>query len=137
MRRCVFFVALVLLVTSCTVTREGDPNPGDQRPAREFTIDDTRIQVGPGESFTIAVGDNASVGDDWSLSTEPDARVVTADGDHYVADSDEDVAGGGGTRYFVFTAKENGTTTVELRNCYRGCAEPDDDHRYEIAVEVG
>jgi predicted secreted protein len=144
MRRLAVAVALVLLGTGCSVTRVGDAHPsagdtrsGEEEPAREFTIEDTSIRVGPGESFTIAVDDNASVGDLWSVSAEPDASVVESVGDDYVADSDEPVAGGGGTRYFRFTATRSGTTTVELRNCYRGCHDPGDDHRYELAIEVG
>lgn len=137
MRGLAVFVAFVAFVTSCTVTREGDPNPGERPSTREFTLDDTRIEVEPGESFTIAVEDNASVGDDWSMSGKPDAAVVTTGGDHYVADSEEDTVGGGGTRYFEFEARAAGTTSVELFNCYRGCDTPDGERRYEIAIEVG
>lgn len=129
--------ALALLLGSgCSVERSGDARAGEDEPT-EFTIEDTNIAVEPGESFTIAVEDNASVGDDWSLRAKPDTDVVTAGGDHYVSDSAEDTAGGGGMRYFRFEARSAGTTSVELRNCYRGCDDPKDDHRYRIAIEVG
>ena len=147
MRRLAVVVALVLLVASCTATRTGDPpeettSPTEpteptEQPGRRFTIEDTDIRVAPGDSFTVAVDDNASVGDMWSVSAEPDAEVVESRGDHYEPESDEDVVGGGGTRFFEFQALREGATSVELRNCFRGCREPDDDHRYEIAIEVG
>jgi predicted secreted protein len=136
MRRFAVIVVLVLLASGCSQARPGSPSAGEQRRG-EFTIEDTDIRVAPGESFTIAVQDNASVGDDWSLSAKPDEGVVTVGGDHYVADSTENVDGGGGTRYFEFEARSAGSTSVELRNCYRGCADPEDEHRYEIAIEVG
>ena len=149
MRRSAMF-ALVLLVAGCTVAREGEPaepstttatTTTSEEPVRDFPIgdpgDDTVVHVGAGEEFTISVEDNASVGDMWSVSQEPDAALVTADGDHYVADSEEPAPGSGGTRYFEFTALAEGSTTIELRNCFRGCAQPGDDDRYPVSVEVG
>ena len=152
MRRLAMF-ALVLLVSGCTVAREGEPSEPtsptttttttNEEPVRDFPIGDpgdsgdTVVHVGAGEEFTISVEDNASVGDMWSLSQAPDAALVTADGDHYVADSEEPAPGSGGTRYFEFTALAEGTTTIELRNCFRGCAQPEDDDRYLVSVEVG
>jgi predicted secreted protein len=147
-------VVLVLLVSGCTVTREGEPSePTSQtttttttseEQVRDFPVgdsgnpdDDTVVHVGAGEEFTISVEDNASVGDMWSVSKEPDAELVTADGDHYVADSETPAPGSGGTRYFEFTARAEGSTTIELRNCFRGCAKPEDDDRYLVSVEVG
>jgi predicted secreted protein len=62
---------------------------------------------------------------------------VATHGDRYVEDSGEDTSGGGGTRYFRFEARATGSTSVELRNCYRGCADPEDEHRYEIDIKVG
>lgn len=139
MRGFAVVTALAVLLAGCTVTRSGEPGPTGSRgdePTWEFTVDDTSVRVEPGDTFVVAVDDNASVGDQWSVSTEPDAAVVSADGDHFVSDTDEDVPGGGGTRYFEFTARESGNTTIELRNCFRGCHEPEDDKRYGIAVEV-
>jgi inhibitor of cysteine peptidase len=138
MRRFVVAVsAVALLGSGCTVERSG----GDARPERdgpaEFTVEDETIAVAPGESFTIAVEDNPSVGDDWLLSDEPDEEVVTAEGDHYVADSAANAPGSGGTRYFRFEAHATGTTSVELLNCYRGCQDPEDERRYLIDIEVG
>jgi predicted secreted protein len=129
--------ALALLGSGCAGDTGDGTGDGTGDDTAEFTLDDTRIDVSAGESFTIAVDDNASVGDDWSLSGDPDSAVVTAQGDDYVADSDEDTTGGGGTRYFRFDARAAGTTTVELRNCFRGCHDPEDEHRYEIEIEVG
>ncbi|HEY7593493.1 MAG TPA: protease inhibitor I42 family protein [Actinophytocola sp.] len=135
MRVVAVVVGLVLLVTSCSVTRTGEARTGERRDAL-FTIDDEQVRVEAGMFFAIAVDDNASVGDMWSVSEEPDPDVVDARGDHYESESDEDVVGGGGTRFFEFQALREGTTSLELRNCFRGCADPDDDHRYRIDVEV-
>ncbi|MGH3761773.1 protease inhibitor I42 family protein [Actinophytocola sp.] len=129
-------VAVALLASGCVDERPGSPRADADGPT-EFTIEDTSIEVGPGETFTIAVGDNASVGDDWSLREKPDADVVAIDGDYYVADPGEaNTDGGGGTHYFRFTAKAAGTTSVELLNCFRGCRDPEDERRYRIDIEV-
>jgi predicted secreted protein len=139
MRRFAAIVALVLLAAGCTVTRHGDERPAERKsrePTWEFTLEDTSLRVEPGDTFVIVVDDNASVGDMWSLSEEPDARVVDSAGDYYVSESDEGSVGGGGKRYFRFLAVESGTTAIELRNCFRGCADTTDDQRYAFAVEV-
>jgi predicted secreted protein len=135
MRRFAAVIALVLLASGCTATREGEPRKKTE-PTWEFDLEDTDVRVEPGDTFAIVVDDNASVGDSWSLSEQPDRSVVDSAGDVYVPDSDEKVDGGGGQRRFRFLAVRTGTTTIELRNCFRGCAEPDDDHRYVFAVEV-
>lgn len=117
--------------------RPSDSPTTAQSTAREFSIHDTDIRVAPGESFSIAVPDNASAGDDWSLSKKPAAAVVSAHGDDYDGDAGTNVNGAGGTRHFRFTAKAAGSTSLELRDCYRGCHTPKDDKRYPVRVEVG
>jgi predicted secreted protein len=135
MRTFAAVIALVLLAAGCTATREGEPRQKPE-PTWEFTLEDTDVRVEPGDTFAIVVDDNASVGDMWSVSAKPDRSVVDSAGDVYVPDSGEKVDGGGGQRRFRFLAVRTGTTTIELRNCFRGCSEPDDDHRYVFAVEV-
>ena len=135
MRRFAAVIALALLAAGCTATRAGEPRK-EPEPTWEFTLEDTDVRVEAGDTFAIVVDDNASVGDMWSVSSTPDRLVVDSAGDVYVPDSDEKVDGGGGQRRFRFRAVATGTTTIELRNCFRGCADPGDDHRYAFAVEV-
>ncbi|MGQ0779215.1 MAG: protease inhibitor I42 family protein [Pseudonocardiales bacterium] len=77
------------------------------------------VRVEPGERFTLSVPSNTSAGDDWSVQQQPDARVAVASGEEYVSDGPADAAGGGGTHYFVFTARERGDTTIVLFNCFQ------------------
>jgi hypothetical protein len=56
-----------------------------------------------------------------------------------VSDSPTGMAGGGGKRYFVFTAAEPGDSAIELYNCFRGCQSADDKAQsktYEIHLTV-
>ncbi|MGH3929938.1 MAG: protease inhibitor I42 family protein [Pseudonocardiaceae bacterium] len=84
----------------------------------EFPLNPT-VRVQPGERFTLSVPSNVSVGDDWSVQRQPDPRVAVASGEEYVSDGPADAAGSGGTRYFVFTARERGDTTIVLFNCFQ------------------
>lgn len=84
----------------------------------EFRMNPT-VRVEPGERFSLSVPSNASAGDDWSVQRPPDPRVAVASGEEYVSDGPADAAGGGGTRYFVFTARERGETTIVLFNCFQ------------------
>jgi inhibitor of cysteine peptidase len=77
------------------------------------------VRVKPGERFSLSVPSNASAGDDWSVQRQPGSRVAVASGEEYVSDGPADAAGGGATRYFVFTARERGETTIVLFNCFR------------------
>ncbi|MPZ81948.1 MAG: hypothetical protein GEV28_16765 [Actinophytocola sp.] len=141
---CAAVAALILLGSACAAERPGTASPGTTVPeatepehGTEFSVEDTHIEVARGESFTIAVTDNASVGDKWTLSEEPDAAVVTTNGDDYVPDSADNREGDGGTRYFLFDATAAGTTSLALFNCFQGCHQPKDERRYPIQIEVG
>jgi inhibitor of cysteine peptidase len=98
----------------------------------EFRMNPT-VRVEPGERFSLSVPSNASAGDDWSVQRQPDPRVAVASGEEYISDGPADAAGAGGTRYFIFTARERGETTIVLFNCFQqrctgqpGAAEDDD-----------
>lgn len=124
------------VLTGCSVKSGGEALGSS--PTWEFDIQDSNVVIDPGDSFEIAVDDNASAGDYWSIIGMPDPAVVESDGDRFEADgSGADADGGGGKRYFRFYARKAGTTTIELRNCFRGCAQPGDDHRYSMVVKVG
>jgi len=84
----------------------------------EFLLNAT-VRVEPGERFTLSIPSNASAGDDWSVQKQPDPRIAVASGEEYISDGPADVAGGGGTRYFVFTAGERGETIIVLLNCFQ------------------
>jgi len=146
MHRFAVLLALALLASGCTVMRDGSPAPAgtdtttSEEPVRDFPLDDSGdspvVIVAVGEEFTVSVDDNASVGDMWSISAPPQAGVLSADGDHYVADSEEAAPGSGGTRYFEFTVRGTGITTIEFRNCFRGCTQAENDKRYVMSVEA-
>ncbi|MBN6052045.1 protease inhibitor I42 family protein [Nonomuraea sp. RK-328] len=71
------------------------------------------IELRSGQRFSLAVPDDRSAGDSWTLEELPDARVAS-----YISkerrreDSD-------GVTYFVFNAKRPGTTTIRLYDCWR------------------
>nr|WP_260408015.1 protease inhibitor I42 family protein [Planomonospora venezuelensis] len=79
----------------------------------------TEVEVAPGQRFSLAVEDNASVGDSWKLGPLPDPKVASFISAEYESEGGEDTTGGGGVRYFVFNAKQRGTTAVTLSNCWR------------------
>ncbi|MGP3912459.1 protease inhibitor I42 family protein [Nonomuraea sp. 10N515B] len=75
------------------------------------------VEVRPGQRFSLAVADNPSVGDDWSLVAVPDTKVAS-----FISEEHESEGGGpgsGGTTYFVFNPKRPGTTEIRLFNCWR------------------
>ncbi|WP_336205466.1 protease inhibitor I42 family protein [Nonomuraea sp. LPB2021202275-12-8] len=77
----------------------------------------TRVELGTGQRFSLAVPDNASVGDSWALVAVPDPKVAS-----YISEEHESDGGGpgsGGTTYFVFNAKRPGTAEIRLHNCWR------------------
>lgn len=115
MRRILLTLALALpLVAGCSagsaVSNYGKVFEG----AKGKTV---QVQVGTGQRFSLSVSDNASVGDSWELVEVPDAKVAS-----YISKEHEsagDAPGSGGTSYFVFNAKQAGTTEVKLFDCYR------------------
>jgi hypothetical protein len=84
------------------------------------------VVVHLGERFSLAVPDRgASVGDEWSATVAP-AGLLSAGFSRQVPGNPMDRAfgsqlgGGAGTRYFPYTAKQRGTVTVQLANCFQG-----------------
>ncbi|MEU6791573.1 protease inhibitor I42 family protein [Nonomuraea wenchangensis] len=75
------------------------------------------VELRSGQRFSLAVTGNASVGDSWSLKALPDTKVVSFISQEREGDSDQ--VGGGDTTYFVFNAKQPGTTEVRLYDCWR------------------
>ncbi|GGS49551.1 hypothetical protein GCM10010156_05300 [Planobispora rosea] len=80
----------------------------------------SEVRVTPGQRFSLAVEENASVGDSWRMGALPDPKVASFISAEYESESsDPEVTGGGGVRYFVFNAKQRGTAVVTVTNCWR------------------
>ncbi|MBO3749157.1 protease inhibitor I42 family protein [Streptosporangiaceae bacterium NEAU-GS5] len=77
------------------------------------------VRVTSGQRFSLSVPDNDSVGDDWEVATKPDPGVAAFVSEEYAGDPDSKGPGSGGTGYYVYTAKNPGTTSVVLYNCWR------------------
>ncbi|MBG0829825.1 protease inhibitor I42 family protein [Planomonospora sp. ID67723] len=77
------------------------------------------VEVAPGQRFSLAVDENASIGDSWRMGSLPDPKVASFISAEYESESGPGVTGSGGVRYFVFNAKQGGTAVVTLSNCWR------------------
>ncbi|MEV0612958.1 protease inhibitor I42 family protein [Nonomuraea sp. NPDC050404] len=105
---------LVLLVAGCAAGSAVSDYGKVTKGAKGATV---RVEVGPGQRFSLAVADNPSEGDGWDLVEVPDTKVAS-----YISEEHESDGGGpgsGGTTYFVFNGKQPGTTEIRLRNCWR------------------
>ncbi|MFI6595670.1 protease inhibitor I42 family protein [Nonomuraea sp. NPDC050536] len=114
MRRTALGALLALLIAGCgagsAVSNLGTVVKG----AKGAT---TQVSATGGERFSLAVADNPSVGDSWTLVAVPDATVASfISKEHH---SQGDAPGSPGTSYFVFNAKHPGTTEIRLHDCWR------------------
>ncbi|MEU7745909.1 protease inhibitor I42 family protein [Nonomuraea sp. NPDC049158] len=75
------------------------------------------VEVGAGQRFSLAVGDNVSTGDQWRLVAVPDAKVASFISKEHKSDGGG--PGSGGTSYFVFNGKHPGNTEIRLYDCWR------------------
>ncbi|HUR06626.1 MAG TPA: protease inhibitor I42 family protein [Nonomuraea sp.] len=75
------------------------------------------VEVGTGQRFSLAVGENQSTGDHWRLLAVPDAKVASFISKEHKSDGGG--PGSGGTSYFVFNGKQPGRTEIRLQNCWR------------------
>jgi hypothetical protein len=88
---------------------------------------DLTVTVDEGDRFSLAVPDRgASVGDSWSAAATPDGVLQAVDNRKVMSNLADrlfgpEMGGGGGTRYFVFEARKQGTARVVVTNCFRGC----------------
>ncbi|MCF6476463.1 hypothetical protein FAF44_50220 [Nonomuraea sp. MG754425] len=76
-----------------------------------------RVEVNPGQRFSLVVTDNPSVGDNWELAELPDPKVASFISEEH--EGGDDVPGAGRTAYFVFNGKQPGTTEIRLYDCWR------------------
>jgi hypothetical protein len=97
---------------------------------RKITETELTVTVERGDRLSLAVHDRgASVGDSWSATVTPEG-ILTPVGNRKTMGNLGDrlfgpsAGGGGGTRYFSYTADAAGTARVSLTNCFQGCDEP-------------
>jgi len=99
--------------------------------------DQPTLSVERGDRFSIGVRDlGASVGDHWTAQTTP-AGALAGAGERTVSDSwldrvglaPQTDGGGAGTTYFSYDARQTGTATVVLTNCFQGCHGPSPNSR--------
>lgn len=105
---------LALLVTGCGAGSAVSDLGTVVKGAKGTTV---RAELRPGQRFSLAVADNASVGDSWDLVAVPDAKVASYISKESVREGDG--AGAGATTYFVFNAKREGSAEIRLRDCWR------------------
>ncbi|TMR92445.1 protease inhibitor I42 family protein [Nonomuraea basaltis] len=114
MRRTVVAAMVALLVAGCGGGSAVNDFGTVVKGSKGETV---RVELRPGQRFSLAVADNPSVGDSWSLVEAPDAKVAS-----YISkerESEGDAPGSGGTAYFVFNSKRPGTAEIRLFNCWR------------------
>ncbi|MFJ6383636.1 protease inhibitor I42 family protein [Kitasatospora sp. NPDC092039] len=100
----------------------GSGGSGGSGRGRLLGPEERSVTLAVGERFTVAVRDNSSAGDRWSVADpKPDAAVAAlADEQLDLPKESKTSDGVGGTRFYTFEAKGGGTTAVTLLNCFRG-----------------
>ncbi|WP_214320683.1 protease inhibitor I42 family protein [Nonomuraea sediminis] len=114
MRRTALGALLALLVAGCGAGSAVNNLGTVVKGAKGAT---TQVSATGGERFSLAVADNPSVGDSWTLVAVPDANVASFISKERRTEGDG--PGAGGTSYFVFNAKHPGATEIKLYNCWR------------------
>ena len=144
----ILLAALTLSLVACGDDYGGDPvettvadDDVDVDEAAVLDLDQRDVQVDVGDTVVIQLDENASVGDDWQRTQEPDTAVL-----RFVEESTEatggDCDGCGGVRHFVYEAVGDGGTTIAAHNCYRcdtegnSSEEPPEPADVEFSVEV-
>jgi predicted secreted protein len=159
MRRSKVLICLVLpvlLAAACSDDYSGDGDrdvdgdpvettePADDDAGGEEAILDleqTDVQVAVGDTVVVELEENASVGDDWELETEPDGAVLELVAESFDSD-DPEADGAGGTVRFEFEAVGDGGTELTFANCYRCTSdgepseEPPEPAEVTFSVEV-
>ena len=82
----------------------------------DIVTDSGPIALDVGATATIELSANVTTGYEWSVTTEPDAAVVTIVSNDYVpTPTDQEMTGSGGTQKIVIEGVAAGTTTLELQ----------------------
>ncbi|MEU1289829.1 protease inhibitor I42 family protein [Kitasatospora sp. NPDC005856] len=129
--------AVLAAIMAAGLTACGQDGPGGPDRGRVLGAEERSVTLAVGERFTIAVRDNTSVGDRWSVvDPKPDAAVAAlAEEKLDLPEKSKTADGVGGTRFYTFEAKGSGTTAVTLLNCFRGYCNlpaPSDENRKMI-----
>lgn len=94
-----------------------------------------QVALGTGQRFSLAVPDNTSTGDHWTLEAVPDPKVASFISREYRSEGEG--PGAPGTSYFVFNTKHPGTTEIKLHDCWRcGGKSPSTDESKEQSGEA-
>lgn len=101
------------------------------------------ITVAQGARFSLEVPDHGgSVGDEWSATVDPTTALNLVEnrmvmGNLYDRFFGPLVGGGGGNRYFIYTAARRGTVTVRLYDCFQGgCDRPGDTYSHGVTWQI-
>lgn len=113
--------AALAAVLAAGLTACGQDGPSGPDRGRVLGAEERSVSLAVGERFTIAVRDNSSVGDRWSVAApQPDAAVAALVAEKLDLPAESKTSDGvGGTRFYTFEAKGRGTTAVTLLNCFR------------------
>ncbi|MCP2350331.1 protease inhibitor I42 family protein [Nonomuraea roseoviolacea] len=114
MRRRRAGIASVLLIAAVTAGCGGGAAVSDLgvvvKGAKGATVP---VELRSGQRFSLAVPDDRSAGDSWTLEALPDATVASFISKEARRDDAR------GVTYFVFNAKRPGTSTIRLYDCWR------------------
>lgn len=136
----ILLALLLLVVAACGDDGGEADDTEDEGETVTLTVDEPDAEVAVGDNVEIRIEENASVGDDWRVTAEPDDTVLK------LADEDVEIEGDcdgcGGTRVLTYSAESEGEATVELENCFRcdsegnPSEEPPDPPNLTFTVEV-
>jgi hypothetical protein len=117
MRRPKVLFSLTLLLPLLAACEGGHINDLDEDETHVLTVDEPEAQAEVGDTVEVRIDENASVGDDWQVTSEPsDSVLVLVDED---VESEGDCDGCGGTKVLTYEVVGEGATSIELHNCYR------------------
>jgi len=100
-----------------------DVNGDDRSETVTLTEDEPAAEASVGDTVEVRIDENASVGDDWRVTTEPSEDVLEPDGEDFESEGDCD--GCGGTKVLTYEVVGEGATSIELHNCFRCDTEGD------------
>jgi len=103
------FVAGVVALAGCGSKTENNNNNAVGNVTYES------IQVDAGEEFQVALDSNPTTGYDWSITTDPDPKVVEQKGSSFVAPK-SDLYGAPGKQVYTFNGVATGKTDITFEN---------------------
>lgn len=109
--------------------------------AAEKTVDytETEVAITTGETLVVDFGNvNSSVGDEWVVVQEPDAKVLGPAKSRSEYQGEKGTTGSASHLSYRFAAVGSGTTEIAFEYRFRGEVpeDPDDQKTAEITVTV-